>query len=112
MAQGSRDGARIETTCRVAPDHPAFAGHFPGRPVWPGVALLAEVYEAVRHSKGLASALGNAPQLQSVKFLAPVGPGAELTLFLQPQPQGCDFEIRCAAATVARGRLRASAAVP
>ena len=31
----------------IAADHPAFAGHFPGRPLLPGVALLSEVLEAV-----------------------------------------------------------------
>ena len=31
----------------IPTDHPAFAGHFPGQPLLPGVSLLAEVLEAV-----------------------------------------------------------------
>ena len=33
---------------RVAPDSPWFDGHFPGRPVLPGVAILSMVFEMVK----------------------------------------------------------------
>ena len=56
----------------VPTDHPAFAGHFPGRPMVPGVVLLDRVLMLV------AEATGHAPEtltLRSVKFLSPVLPG-------------------------------------
>jgi 3-hydroxymyristoyl/3-hydroxydecanoyl-(acyl carrier protein) dehydratase len=62
----------------IADDHPAFDGHFPGQPVLPGVALLAEVMEAVHAEPALAACIGPAPTLAVTKFLAPVRPGADL----------------------------------
>lgn len=64
----------------VVHDHPAFAGHFPGRPLLPGVTLLAWVLEALLADAPTAARLGVAPLLNTVKFLAPVGPGAALDI--------------------------------
>lgn len=62
----------------IAADHPAFAGHFPGRPLLPGVVLLAEVLEVLLADP--AAAAWTAATLNAVKFLAPVEPGADLEL--------------------------------
>jgi len=70
-----------ERTLQVAADHPAFDGHFPGRPMLPGVALLAEVLESVLADPPPALAPSGAPlHLAQVKFLAPVGPAARLRI--------------------------------
>jgi len=63
-------------TVRIPASHPAFAGHFPGRPIVPGVLLLAEVVEAVR-AHGVAL---DPLQVGAVKFVATVGPDAELRI--------------------------------
>jgi 3-hydroxyacyl-[acyl-carrier-protein] dehydratase len=53
----------------VTADHPSLAGHFPGRPMVPGVLLLDHVFEALRQLTG-REVCG----LQRVKFTAALLP--------------------------------------
>ena len=61
----------------VPPDHPAFAGHFPGTPILPGVVLLDTVLHAITAATGIALDLC---EISSVKFLSPASPGDELVI--------------------------------
>ena len=83
-----------QRTIAVSAAHPAFAGHFPGDPLLPGVSLLAEVLEAVLAVPELAAQVGTAPRIGAVKFLAPVRPGATLGITLESGPRGVRFEVR------------------
>ena len=55
----------------IAPDHPCLDGHFPGRPLVPGVVLLDEALSRIGARFGHGPPVG----VRSVKFLAPVLPG-------------------------------------
>jgi 3-hydroxymyristoyl/3-hydroxydecanoyl-(acyl carrier protein) dehydratase len=94
----------------VAADHPAFAGHFPGRPLLPGVVLLSLVMETLAGAPALQALLGHTPQVDNVKFLAPVGPGASVLVTLRTQGSGVAFELAEGPRTVARGQLRPGSA--
>jgi 3-hydroxymyristoyl/3-hydroxydecanoyl-(acyl carrier protein) dehydratase len=91
----------------IAPEHPAFAGHFPGQPLLPGVSLLAEVLEAVLNEPALAARVGPAPRIGAAKFLAPVRPGAQLTLQLEATARGVRFEVREGERVAASGQFEA-----
>ena len=82
-------GIRCAAVKWIDPEEPALRGHFPGRPILPGIFLI----EAVAQTAGvmLGSALGTAappepgatPLLAAVnrfKFLHPVLPGQELRI--------------------------------
>jgi len=102
--------ATLAIDVHIAPDHAAFAGHFAGNPVLPGVALAALVFEALRTSPTHAARLGSSVQIDQLKFLAPVGPGASLCIHLWAHGRGIAFDVRQAATVVARGVLGPGAA--
>ena len=66
-------------------DHPAFAGHFPGTPILPGVLLLDTVLLKLAEASGLSL---QSLTVSSVKFLSPAGPGDQLTLTHQVNANG------------------------
>jgi len=69
----------------IAADHPSLPGHFPARPLVPGVVLLDRVLDAIdaEHSgPGLAPSRGSL-RLPQVKFLQPLLPGEAARVELQ-----------------------------
>jgi 3-hydroxymyristoyl/3-hydroxydecanoyl-(acyl carrier protein) dehydratase len=86
----------------VPADHPSLAGHFPGRPLVPGVVLLEEVVLALAALRGEARLVA----VVNVKFLAPLGPGEAFTVSFR-DPTAGDVTFRCqrAGQVLAQGRL-------
>ncbi len=62
----------------IAADHPSLPGHFPGRPVVPGVVLLSEVL----------ACLPAGARLLTAKFTAPVPPGTGIEVRARTEPSG------------------------
>jgi acyl-coenzyme A synthetase/AMP-(fatty) acid ligase len=99
---------RAALTFTVPPDHPALAGHFPGRPIVPGVVLLDHALDAI------GSALGrsfDACRIESAKFLSPAEPGEALDIAYETAANGAiRFTIRAGERAVASGALAAPSA--
>ena len=92
----------MESALPVAADHPAYAGHFPGQPILPGVVLLAEAMAAI------SAATGRGPEgwtLANAKFLSPVTPGTALALRHEAVDGNVRFEVRAGDRVVASGAL-------
>lgn len=85
---------------RIAPDHPALAGHFPGRPLVPGVVVLERVAAAWKAWRGTAIAGLDA------KFTQPLLPGEAATIMLRDEGGRVRFDVaRPDGQTLARGTL-------
>lgn len=80
-----RSQTMSESRFFIAADHPAFAGHFPGRPIVPGVVLLDHALHAIGQATGLPVETG---QLGQAKFLSPVGPDSELAVRFEQTATG------------------------
>jgi uncharacterized membrane protein/3-hydroxymyristoyl/3-hydroxydecanoyl-(acyl carrier protein) dehydratase len=101
-AGASRDDPIIvETMFRVPSHHPAFAGHFPARPVLPAVVLLDRVIEEAGRQLGEGIRVVGLPR---AKFLAPLAPGDRGTLRLKRHGNQLEFELH-------RGEVRAAQGV-
>lgn len=94
-------------TLRVAQDHPAFSGHFPGMPVLPGAVLLDEALHIVEMDLALDLVEW---QISMTKFLEPVRPGDALTVEHVRAADTIRFAVRVADHPVLAGTLKRVAA--
>ena len=71
--------------------HPCLAGHFPGRPLAPGVTMLDAAFQAIA-----AAGHGRVARLRHAKFLAPVLPDRPVEILLStPAPGRVGFRCLC-----------------
>ncbi len=97
------DADTAEVEIDLPADHPAFAGHFPERPILPGVVQLDW---AVRLAS-LAFDLSPQPACQvQVKFVQLVTPNQTLILRLNRTGETIRFEFRVGGAIASTGRFR------
>ncbi len=94
----------------ISPHHPAFAGHFPGTPIVPGVVLLDEALQAIGTLVGRDL---SACQISAIKFLSPLRPGEPVSVRFETETQDGDltnlkfrFDIMSDERKVATGAIR------
>ena len=85
-------------------DHPSLPGHFPGRPIVPGVVLLERVLEAIEATHGPLGGL----RLPQVKFLQPLLPGEQAQVELAGGAPRWQFRVLCDATLLASGEIVAA----
>lgn len=82
-------------------DHPSIAGHFPGRPMVPGVVILGKVLETIRLAEpNLKTILG----IPVAKFVSPLKPGECFVIEVtRTAPEQVSFRCRTSGRLVASG---------
>jgi 3-hydroxymyristoyl/3-hydroxydecanoyl-(acyl carrier protein) dehydratase len=85
----------------IPSDHPSLPGHFPGRPIVPGVVVLEQVLAAIESSHGVLGAL----RLPQVKFLQPLLPGETADVVLTGDSPRWKFRVQRNDILVASGEV-------
>lgn len=106
-ALGADDDACVARML-VTPAAPAFAGHFPGLPILPGVAL---VEYACRCALLMMTGAWELVEVESARFFGPVSPGEPVTAELRweatrPRQRTCTATLHTADRRVATVRTR------
>lgn len=97
------DASYPPITFEIPLDHPALPGHFPGRPIVPGVVLLDR---AIAHIGAALQRTLDGCAVGSAKFTAPAAPGEPLTLSFRRGERGTiRFTIDAGERAVASGVL-------
>jgi 3-hydroxyacyl-[acyl-carrier-protein] dehydratase len=97
---------KMQSTLNVAAEHPAFCGHFPAFPVFPGAALLDEMLQILETARGIDL---KAWHIASVKFLDAVRPRDSLVFEHEAPSAGLiRFTISVANRKIASGTLHES----
>jgi 3-hydroxymyristoyl/3-hydroxydecanoyl-(acyl carrier protein) dehydratase len=86
--------------------HPSLPGHFPGRPVVPGVVVLDRVVAAIEAAHGPMAAM----RLPQVKFVQPLLPGERADIAIEAIGSEGDagrwrFRVTRDGATIASGDI-------
>lgn len=99
--------SRITRQVSIPATHPALAGHFPGRPIVPGVVWLELAEEVAASDFGTSE---GPRRWQRVRFVRAMGPGEELELEIEGDARAFSFRLKTSAGEpVASGQCRRGA---
>ena len=82
-------------------DHPSLPGHFPGRPVVPGVVVLDRVLDAIEAAHGPLGPL----RLPQVKFVQPLLPEEVADIALEGDGTRWKFRVTRDGQAIASGEV-------
>ena len=85
----------------IPSDHPSLPGHFPGRPIVPGVVVLEHVLAAIEAREGPLGAV----RLPQVKFLQPLLPGEAADIQITGTAPRWKFRVMRGDALVSSGEV-------
>jgi 3-hydroxymyristoyl/3-hydroxydecanoyl-(acyl carrier protein) dehydratase len=83
----------------IPADHPSLPGHFPGRPIVPGVVVLERVLDAIEATHGPLGPL----RLPQVKFAQPLLPGEVADIVLDGEAPRWRFRVLRAQTLISSG---------
>jgi 3-hydroxymyristoyl/3-hydroxydecanoyl-(acyl carrier protein) dehydratase len=89
----------------LADHHPAFAGHFPGQPILPGVVQIDWAVRLGAEYLGAGCSIAVDFQVKFRRVIRP-GAGVELTLRLAPEKNSLSFEYRHGGEVASVGRVK------
>jgi 3-hydroxymyristoyl/3-hydroxydecanoyl-(acyl carrier protein) dehydratase len=85
----------------IPADHPSLPGHFPGRPIVPGVLLLDRVLDAIEAAHGPLGPL----RLPQVKFAQPLLPGEVADIVISGEAPRWRFRVLRGDTVLASGEV-------
>jgi acyl-coenzyme A synthetase/AMP-(fatty) acid ligase len=95
LSERAREQTETAETVQLEGEVPSnlywFRGHFPGRPILPGVVQLSQL--VLKECQRLWPGLGGLRRLSRVKFQRPIGVTGRLTLRLVKQRQSVSYEL-------------------
>lgn len=95
----------VEIDLALPPEHAAFAGHFPGRPILPGVVQLDWAVRLAASSFGQEFRPVRRFRVKYMQVIPPMPAGLSVSIRLDRTRRELDFAYQVGAVTASTGRI-------